>query len=184
MVNDKIFFDEKDPTGLTYNTSFTVYGSWQGRLWSKAPAGTVKYYVLEWMDASPKPTKAEIDAEIAYLESVEYKSEQRRKSISISRRLFKIGETLYEINGIPLINLIQSLLESLPEPMKTIASISYKESTEFDRTHQFVLQFSAALGMSDEEVDEFFDYCLEERWNNLIETETTGSTEIDNTGEQ
>jgi hypothetical protein len=44
MIQDKIFFDEKDPTGLSYNTPFTVYGSYQGRLWSKSPSGSIKYY--------------------------------------------------------------------------------------------------------------------------------------------
>ena len=44
MIQDKIFFDEKDPTGLSYNTPFTYYGSYQGRLWSKAPGGEIKYY--------------------------------------------------------------------------------------------------------------------------------------------
>jgi hypothetical protein len=44
MIQDKIFFDEKDPTGLSYNTPFTVYGSYEGRLWSKTPSGTIKYY--------------------------------------------------------------------------------------------------------------------------------------------
>lgn len=44
MIQDKIFFDEKDPTGISYNTPFTVYGSYQGRLWSKTPTGTIKYY--------------------------------------------------------------------------------------------------------------------------------------------
>jgi hypothetical protein len=44
MIQDKIFFDEKDPTGLSYNTPFTVFGSYQGRLWSKAPGGEIRYY--------------------------------------------------------------------------------------------------------------------------------------------
>jgi hypothetical protein len=44
MIQDKIFFDEKDPTGLSYNTPFTVYGSYQGRLWSKTPNGSIEYY--------------------------------------------------------------------------------------------------------------------------------------------
>jgi hypothetical protein len=44
MIQDKIFFDEKDPTGVSYNTPFTVYGSYQGRLWSKTPTGSIKYY--------------------------------------------------------------------------------------------------------------------------------------------
>ena len=45
MISDKIFFDEKDPTGINYDTPFTVYGSFNGRLWSKTPEGTVKFYV-------------------------------------------------------------------------------------------------------------------------------------------
>jgi hypothetical protein len=44
MIQDKIFFDEKDPTGISYNTPFTYYGSYQGRLWSKSPTGSIKYY--------------------------------------------------------------------------------------------------------------------------------------------
>jgi len=44
MIQDKIFFDEKDPTGLSYNTPFTYYGSYQGRLWSKSPSGSIQYY--------------------------------------------------------------------------------------------------------------------------------------------
>ena len=44
MIQDKIFFDEKDPTGVSYNTPFTVYGSYEGRLWSKTPTGSIKYY--------------------------------------------------------------------------------------------------------------------------------------------
>jgi len=44
MIQDKIFFDEKDPTGVSYNTPFTVYGSYEGRLWSKTPTGSIKFY--------------------------------------------------------------------------------------------------------------------------------------------
>jgi hypothetical protein len=44
MIQDKIFLDEKDPTGLSYNTPFTVFGSYGGRLWSKTPSGEIKYY--------------------------------------------------------------------------------------------------------------------------------------------
>jgi len=44
MIQDKIFFDEKDPTGLSYNTPFTFFGSYQGRLWSKTPTGSIKFY--------------------------------------------------------------------------------------------------------------------------------------------
>ena len=93
--------------------------------------------------------------------------EQWRKSASLSRRRFKIGEALYQVNGTPLVELIASLLARLPEPQKTIATIAYNESGSFDRLDPFILQFSQALEMSEEEVDEFFRYCIEEEWRNI-----------------
>jgi hypothetical protein len=44
MIQDKLFFDNKDPDGINYDTPFTVYGSYNGRLWSKEPEGDVKWY--------------------------------------------------------------------------------------------------------------------------------------------
>ena len=88
-----------------------------------------------------------------------------RNIMSVSRRKFKIGEALYQVNGTPLVELIEALLAGLPEPTKTVATISYKQSGSFDRLDPFILQFSQALGMSEEEVDEFFRYCLDEGWD-------------------
>ena len=93
--------------------------------------------------------------------------ESWRKSASLSRRRFKIGEALYQVNGTPLVELIEALLAGLPEPQKTVATIAYNESGRFDRLDPFVLQFSQALEMSEEEVDEFFRYCIEEEWRNI-----------------
>jgi hypothetical protein len=90
--------------------------------------------------------------------------EEWRQTASLSRRRFKIGEALYEVNGTPLVELIEALLAGLPEPHKTVASIAYAESGQFDRLDPFVLQFSQALGMSDEDTDAFFQYCLDETW--------------------
>jgi hypothetical protein len=87
-----------------------------------------------------------------------------RKSASLSRRRFKIGEALYEVNGTPLVEQIEALLVGLPEPQKTVASISYNESNSFDRLDAFVVQFGEALGMSEEEVDDFFQFCIDEAW--------------------
>ena len=121
---------------------------------------------IEWFDTEQtQPSRAEIDAEIAYLESPEYEVEKWRKSASLSRRRFKIGEALYTHNGSPLVELIEALLAGLPEPDKTIAGIAYRESAQFDRLDPFIVQFSQALGMSEEETDEFFRYCHNEEWN-------------------
>lgn len=91
--------------------------------------------------------------------------EQWRQSASLSRRRFKIGEALYLVDGTPLVQLIEALLAGLPEPTKTVATISYEQSGNFDRLDPFILQFSGALGMSEEETDAFFHYCINEEWN-------------------
>ena len=121
---------------------------------------------LEWLDETQtEPTAQEIADEIAYLESPEYEVEKWRSTASLSRRRFKIGEALYQVNGTPLVELIEALLVGLPEPDKTIAGIAYRESAQFDRIDPFIVQFSQALGMSEEQVDDFFQFCLEEAWN-------------------
>ena len=122
--------------------------------------------VLEWLDETQtEPTAQEIADEIAYLESPEYEVEKWRSTATLSRRRFKIGEALYQVNGTPLVELIEALLAGLPEPQKTVATISYEHTGNFDRLDPFILQFSQALGMSEEQVDDFFQFCLEEAWN-------------------
>lgn len=87
-----------------------------------------------------------------------------RKSASLSRRRFKIGEAIYQVNGAPLKDSIATLLEGLSEPQKTVATIAYQESGQFDRMDDFVVQFSSELGMTEEETDEFFRFCINEGW--------------------
>ncbi len=94
----------------------------------------------------------------------EERLEQWRQSASLSRRQFKVGEALYEVNGTPLEQLIKTLLAGLPEPQKTIATKEYESAGSFDRLNPFVLQFSTALGMSEEELDDFFQFCIDEAW--------------------
>ncbi len=120
---------------------------------------------IRWLDETQtEPTQAEINAQIEYLESPDFELTQWRQSTSLSRRKFKVGEALYEVNGTPLMQLIEALLAGLSEPDKTIASISYNESNSFDRLDAFVVQFGEALGMSEEEVDDFFQFCIDEDW--------------------
>lgn len=126
---------------------------------------TIRGEKVFFNDDTIPPTQTEIDAEIAYLESPEYEVEKWRETASLSRRRFKIGEALYQVNGTPLVQLIEALLAGLPEPTKTVATISYEQSANFDRLDPFILQFSGALGMSEEETDAFFHYCINEEWN-------------------
>jgi hypothetical protein len=118
------------------------------------------YEGLDWRDERPKPTLEEIEA----VSDEEVELAQWRQSATLSRRRFKIGEAVYKVNGTPLVELIEALLVGLPEPQKTIASISYNESNSFDRLDAFVVQFGQALEMSEEEVDDFFQFCINEGW--------------------
>lgn len=122
--------------------------------------GEQTYENLWVADGYDKPTLQEINDGITEMEVSLW-----RKSASISRRRFKIGEALYQVNGTPLVELIEALLAGMPEPTKTVATIAYNESGRFDRLDQFVVDFSQALGMSEEETDEFFQFCIDEAWN-------------------
>lgn len=114
-------------------------------------------------------TQENIDAYEQVIAQINPREEEQleawRRSASLSRRRFKIGEATYKHNGTPLVELIEALLAGLPEPDKTIAGIAYRETAQFDRLDPFIVQFSQALGMTDEEVDGFFQYCLDEGWN-------------------
>ena len=130
---------------------------------------TIRNEKVIFHDDTTPPTEQEINSEIEFLKSDDYQKQQLveswRKSASLSRRRFKIGEALYQVNGTPLVQLIEALLAGLPEPNKTVATIAYNESGRFDRLDQFVVDFSQALGMIEEQTDEFFRFCLEEQWN-------------------
>jgi hypothetical protein len=113
---------------------------------------------------TPENADAYEQALIADQPTEEERLEQWRQTASLSRRKFKIGEAVYKVNGTPLVELIEALLAGLPEPQKTVASISYNESNSFDRLDAFVVQFGQALEMSEEEVDKFFQFCIDEAW--------------------
>ncbi len=142
MTHDKII---QSVNFLVPNATFSISGD--------------AYDAIEWHDERPQPSWQEIQDALP-----EAEKHQWRKSASLSRRQFKVGEALYEVNGTPLVEQIEALLAGLPEPDKTIANISYNESNTFDRLDSFVVQFGQALGMTDEEVDDFFEWAEEEKW--------------------
>ena len=55
-----------------------------------------------------------------------------------------------------LLGRVQAALNTLPEPQKTIANISWEFATEILRTDPLVSQLTAALGMTEVQVDELF----------------------------
>ena len=92
--------------------------------------------------------------------------ESKRNSMKLSRRKFKIGISLYEIDGETLKTKIESALESLTEPHKTIAQVSYEDGTEFDRMDEMVQLLAQEIELTDEQVDDFFEWAINEEWKN------------------
>lgn len=119
-----------------------------------------------WEPPKPKPTEIgyEWDEKTQNWSKEQFVSDWR-KNTSLTRKQFKIGEATYKINNTTLKEQIEATLETLPEPQKTIAKITYKESTEFERQDQFIQQIIRTRQISEEEMDNFFRYCLEEKWN-------------------
>lgn len=123
---------------------------------------------IEWHDKQQsEPTQEEIETEIAYLESEEYKKEEWRKTTYISRRQFKIGSHMYIFKQKSLAEHIEEIINQLPEPKKTIAKISQEEASNFKRSDVLLCELAKNMGMSDEEIDKFFIYCKNEEWKNL-----------------
>lgn len=112
-----------------------------------------------WVKGYDKPTMQEIEQGVKNLSI-----ESKRNSLKLSRRKFKIGISLYEIEGETLKNKIESALESLTEPNKTIAKVSYEDGTEFHRTDEMVVLLANAIGLTEEQVDDFFEWAMNEEW--------------------
>ena len=51
---------------------------------------------------------------------------------------------------------IEDLLNSLPEPMKSVAKVEWEYSIAFKRTRPLVIQMAAMLGMTSAQVDELW----------------------------
>lgn len=121
---------------------------------------------LEWHDIKQsEPSKKEIQEMMKYLASDEYKKEEWREKTSITKKQYRIGEQLYTYKEKTLAQHIQETINQLPEPKKTIAKISQEEETLFQRKNSLLETITKRIGMSEEEVDDFFRYCLEEKWN-------------------
>ncbi len=60
------------------------------------------------------------------------------------------------ISGINLEN-IESIINSLPEPNKSIAKVTWEYSVEFQRSNPILNQMAPYLGLSSQQVDELFN---------------------------
>ena len=122
---------------------------------------------LEWLDETQtEPTAQEIADEIAYLESGEYQKEQWRSTASLTRRKFMLGIKFYPHGEGTLESAINALRDSLEEPQKTVIGISLDESTHFDRNDPDLIAMATAIGMSADQIDEFYKWAENEDWRN------------------
>lgn len=88
-----------------------------------------------------------------------------RQSLIATRKQFNLALAFYPYGEGVLKDAIDALVASLSEPMKTVIEITLDGSTIFRRVDENLIQLSAALQMSPEEVDDFFMYAIEEGWN-------------------
>jgi hypothetical protein len=116
----------------------------------RTPENANAYEAMQQADA---PTAAE-------------KLEQWRISASLTRRKFMIGIKFYPWGKGTLEDAINTLREGLEEPMKTIIGLSLDESTHFDRMDADLIAMATAIGMSAEQVDEFYEWAENEGWRN------------------
>lgn len=152
-IVDKHIEDEK-LLAVEYNfvgIDFVLWAKKELSLPSNTPDGDLK----ELSKDSPE-----------YTEAVNRGQDRWRKSASLSRRRFKIGISLYEIDGESLKTKIEGALESLTEPHKTIAKVSYEDGTEFDRTDDMTVLLAQEIGLTDQQVDDFFEWAMNEEWKN------------------
>ena len=62
------------------------------------------------------------------------------------------------MSGLATIAEVESALDGLPEPIKTLAQIEWEYSTEFQRKRPLVMQVVAMLGLSPEQADSLWKF--------------------------
>lgn len=59
------------------------------------------------------------------------------------------------LNGIS-IDYINSIIDSLSEPQKSLTKIAWEYSTDFDRNNEMLKQFANVLGLNENDIDDIF----------------------------
>lgn len=123
--------------------------------------GGQTYENLWVADGYEKPTLSDINEGI-----VEMGVSRWRSTASLTRRKFMLGIKFYPHAEGTLEDAINALRESLPEPQKTIIETSLDESTTFERNDPELIQMATAIGMTPEQIDEFYVWAENEEWRN------------------
>lgn len=58
------------------------------------------------------------------------------------------------------IETVEAMIDSLPEPQKSITRITWEYSTEFQRTNPLLVQMAPALGLTEAQVDQMFKLAI------------------------
>lgn len=87
-----------------------------------------------------------------------------RKTLNATRIQFHLGLKFYEWNGSKLLDQVNVVVNSLPEPHKTIAQTKLDEANEYKRLDGMLIQLAQAMGMTDKDIDDFFNFCINESW--------------------
>jgi len=71
---------------------------------------------------------------------------------SVTPRQMRIALVMY---GIP-ISTIDNMIESLPEPNRSVARITWEYSIEFQRNNQLIVSMAPMLGLTSQQIDQLF----------------------------
>lgn len=75
---------------------------------------------------------------------------------SVSPRQMRIALVLSGIQ----ISTIESMIDALPEPDKTVTRITWEYSVEFQRNNPLLNAMAPALGLTSQQIDELFQLAL------------------------
>lgn len=103
---------------------------------------------LEWLDTEQtEPTQAEIEAEIAYLQSEEYEVEQWRQTARV--RTWQLKAILDEDN---LLETVEGIVAQSPKAVQ----LAWEHAPDVMRTSKAVNQILQALELTPEQGDDIF----------------------------
>jgi hypothetical protein len=71
---------------------------------------------------------------------------------SVTPRQMRIALVMY---GIPL-STIDNMIDSLPEPNRSVARITWEYSIEFQRNNQLLMTMAPMLGLTSAQIDQLF----------------------------
>ena len=108
------------------------------------------------------------DKNITY--TIRKKKEEYRKKIDniyqIPRRNFILAIHFYKINKVPLVNIIESLIQKLNLEQKDLTVVDYKNSSDIRKDDPIIIKLMEYLKLPREEIDRFFTYASNQDWKN------------------